>query len=64
MWQPIDTAPRGEDIPIMVWDGKQCAIVTRLGDSGWIIADSYGFNEDGEVFDVTHWMPLPEGPKV
>ncbi len=64
MWQPIATATREKDKPIMVWNGQECAIVEPLGNTRWLIANAFGFCEDGEVYDVTHWMPLPEGPKA
>lgn len=30
--------------------------------AAWWIDNSFGFNEDGEIYNVTHWMPLPERP--
>jgi hypothetical protein len=62
-WQPIETAPKEKDLSLLVWDGQYISVAERLGDNSWIIANSYGFNEDGQIYGVTHWMPLPEPPK-
>lgn len=66
-WQPIDTCPNDTDV--IVWDdySKQCVVAQRSKISGcFFVADSYGFNEDGEIpsKDVTAWMPVPAGPGV
>lgn len=62
-WQPISTAPRDSAIEILVWDGKSICVARPFGKNSWMIADSYGFNEDGEIPHVTHWLPLPEPPR-
>lgn len=62
-WQPIESAPRGEGSPVLVWDGAY-RTVAHFVYGGWYVHNSYGFNEDGQIYDVTHWMPLPKPPKV
>jgi hypothetical protein len=62
-WQSMETmetAPRDEEIPLLVWDGNFYHVVTWFGG-----ADSdpnlHWFN--GDVFvRPTHWMQLPEPP--
>ncbi len=62
-WQPIKTAPRSPSVPVLVWDGEYMTVAIPFGNKNWLVYNSYGFNEDGEIYDVTHWMPLPEPPK-
>jgi hypothetical protein len=71
-WQPIETCPKppktGEySIPFLVWDGDNIVVATCFSYTNthklFCVADSYGFNEDGEIPNPTHWMPLPEPPK-
>jgi hypothetical protein len=61
-WQPISTAPKDEDIYILACreGSKIPGILGWDQDEGW-----YWFN--GMFRDTTiptHWMPLPEPPKV
>lgn len=71
-WQPIETSPIGEDHPVLVWDGSFITVAHRVvhkdGDPRrcydcWYVHNSYGFNEDGCIYGVTHWMPLPAPPQ-
>lgn len=71
-WQTIDTAPiepfdkdkwyMRHSPYILVWDGHNVCIAsyhyTKKGKGRWM---SEGRIMEG--FYVTHWMPLPEGPK-
>jgi hypothetical protein len=59
-WQPIETAPRDGTAILGYCD--QGPVVIRNSYGSWIVENSHGYNEDGEVYDVTHWMPLPEPP--
>ena len=71
MWQPIETALKGEWI--IAWDGEevQPMIWAKDRDSpyeGWCYADHQwggvlyeGVNEVKR--QPTHWMPLPEPPQ-
>lgn len=61
-WQPIETATREEGKPVLVWDGHWMAVAVPFSDKSWMIENSFGFNEDGEIWGVTHWQPLPEEP--
>lgn len=76
-WKPIDSFPfpelaegkfSAESEAVLIWEGKDCAVAHctryRDGSISWWVHDSYGFNEDGQIYDVTHWMPLPAPPKV
>lgn len=66
MWQPIETAPENSDsVPVLLWDARlrQCVVGRRFAyPKGWIVDNSYGWNEDGQIDDVTHWMPTPPPP--
>ena len=70
-WQPIDTfilpTKNGEDSEaVLIWDGYRCAVSHCTSYTGsspmWWIDESYGYNEDGEIHNPTHWMPLPAPP--
>lgn len=70
-WQPIETAPRGaigkESPAMLVWDGHKPAVAHNIQYKFgkrlyWWVHDSYGYNEDGEIMNPTHWMELPAGP--
>ncbi len=62
-WQPISTATREKDKAVLVWDGAYIAVAHPFDKNSWMVDNSYGINEDGEIYNVTHWMPLPEPPK-
>ena len=63
-WRPIETAPQ---------DGSK-VLVTGIGDFGWFMTDAkwlhgawhiFHPDEDDytvEIFNPTHWMPLPPPP--
>lgn len=40
-------------------------VLAWVGGPGTVVIDSYSKNEDKWLYysDVTHWMPMPEGPK-
>ena len=66
-WRSMDSAPVEQDV--LVWDGRTIAVGRRsrykdgrIGE--WFVADSFGLNEDGQIDDVTHWMPLPAPPNA
>jgi hypothetical protein len=59
VWQPIATAPRGQESEFLGWDGFQ-------QDKTW-----EGWEEDGKPvymradwvrWEPTHWTPLPDPP--
>lgn len=56
---PLDTA-------VLVWADGEVAVAHKTlyanGTSCWWIDNSHGYNEDGEIYFVTHWTELPEGP--
>ena len=57
-WQPIETAPTdgGE---VLVYVGKSyvggCVIAVKDTNGDWL-------DWDGDVWEPTHWMPLPAAP--
>lgn len=70
MWKPIETAPDGDD-PVLAWDGKYCAVVSRLTVSGWGVMAGWSWAWEGDsytggivYFAQTHWMPLPDPPSA
>lgn len=62
-WQPIETAPKGESI-LLLMDGE--VFSGYYADGGyWAFpyADYHGCGCCGDFRDYpTHWMPLPELP--
>jgi hypothetical protein len=62
-WQPEATAPL--EINVLIYNGIDIAVgIKRIypHSRSWFIAESFGFNEDGEIYNVTHWQPLPDPP--
>ena len=72
-WQPIETAPVDTIVRMGYWDDHSyysskpddlrwrtetgVAVSLRFGFFGWRVKTSYGSK-------ATHWMPLPEPPRV
>jgi len=60
-WQPIETAPKDGTMILVCWAGSGMhPIVSR-----WLLrsmAWTHPFNKP--VNPPTHWMPLPEPPKI
>jgi hypothetical protein len=59
-WKLAKGAP--ENTPVLVYNGEHMA-VGRLMRHWWWIDESFGFNEDGEIPNVTHYMDLPAPPE-
>lgn len=62
MWQPIETAPQRHGARALLWEPDDCVIGTyrfnrRRNSANW--EDVEGF-----ILAPTHWMQLPEPPKV
>jgi hypothetical protein len=62
-WQPIETAPREDNLCILAWcpDDGGCIVVTWQSEDlveggGWFGVEDY------TLFHPTHWMPLPPAP--
>jgi len=59
-WQPIETAPTdgGE---VLVYVGKSyvggCVVAVKDTNGDWL-------DWDGDVWEPTHWMPLPDAPAM
>lgn len=65
-WQPIETAPEGVRVLVYMPDLNKVS-------EAWYSANTKlwprdrEFNEDGEACNLgypSHWMPLPEPPKL
>lgn len=73
LWQPIETAPQDEMILVWAEDwGGSVAELVLMSEYASYDPDEYedekarmwvGDQGLNLVFDPTHWMPLPEGPK-
>ena len=66
-WQPIETAPK--DVPVLTYRGACLMAVAEHckhpADYGKKIQRDIWICTDGcELLHVTHWMPLPDPPKV
>lgn len=57
-----DLENAGIDNPVLVWDGEWQSVASQTPQGKWFIHNSYGFNEDGQIYDVTHWKPLDPPP--
>lgn len=58
-WQPIETAPKSADIPILSrrsGDFQAVAIYFPHGGAEWCCVDG------AHLLNVTHWRPLPDPP--
>ena len=72
-WQPISTAPM-DGTPVDLWGATRPRYAnSRITDccfmkSKWVhhreIYDEETLDDMAEVYNVTHWMPLPTPPKV
>jgi len=43
---------------VLVFDAQYGSI-----EIGWLFDDRSGFDSQCDLYNVTHWMPLPEPPK-
>jgi len=60
-WQPIETAPKGRAVLVYKFNTKEQYVAANINGAygpGWCTQDGF------ELFKVTHWMPLPDPPKV
>jgi len=57
LWQPIETAPKDDTDVLVLCDGE-IVIGCFAGGMWWLEQTTY------EKRDPTHWMPLPELPKL
>lgn len=64
MWQPIETAERGEEVLLGWWQddgigGKDWQIEVGRASWGWRKGSISNMSQHGQA---THWMPLPPPP--
>ena len=55
-WQPIETAPKGEQVLVLWLDGRAIS-------SSTLCRYPHGWDWEHSVESPTHWMPLPEPPE-
>lgn len=72
-WQPIETAPK-DGTKVLIYgtqwlfdwqgdsDGPRIAVCSYDGEEGWDICHTTYYSTT--CVNPTHWMPLPEFPKV
>mgnify|MGYP003524142014 CR=1 len=67
MWQPIDKAPRNEDVLVFAPNDQPTIVVAKFVDNHlgrwWEYADELLLDAAPEGPQATHWMPLPAAPK-
>lgn len=63
-WRPIETAPSGEEVLIMVpWEGTNRVDISYKRDGTWFCLRGRGGWFNGQHLPLpTHWMPLPATP--
>ena len=61
-WQPIETAPREQDVLVLLyWPSERANPVTGFWDGlSWVSDDDMMRHP---VTGPTHWLPIPEPPK-
>jgi hypothetical protein len=64
-WQKIKTAPK-DGSHILLWDSVEKYTAEGYWEpdrESWYAANTHWTDaHDGELRDMTHWMPLPKGP--
>jgi hypothetical protein len=68
-WQPIETAPHGDDVLVFCPDASEPGIVVAAlltfddGEGGEAFVDWHDVWRETELdVEPTHWMPLPSRP--
>ena len=68
-WQPIETAPKdGTDIVLALWEfgkpnTKRTFAIGGFDESRDCWSQSIGSGFVDELYQPTHWMPLPDPPE-
>ncbi len=74
MWQPIETAPKVENQPVMLgWVARSCQF-GYWRDGHWFVSNNGDYTKDGYGMDYqcgagkafpepTHWMHEPTPPR-
>lgn len=55
-WRDIETAPKEEESPVLLWTPHTMAVGSFRAGEWWILGAR------GMVIEATHWMPLPSAP--
>ena len=62
-WQPIDTCPKTEREPFLIY-----APVMRAATDAWNVHKTWWDTEQGRLMDfagnATHWRPMPATPTM
>jgi len=68
-WKPIETFNGLDETAYLLWDKSNdspvvARRVTNHRGNRWYVYDSYGHNEDGEIYAtwISHWAVI-EGPR-
>lgn len=61
-WQPIESAPKGEEDMILMFEPHEMGGFMFAG--CWDQRGEWRNNLDSEVQKPTHWMPLPPAPEA
>ena len=69
-WQPIETAPKDQDVLLGWWWTEYVSTPRRVWTSevGWAFSSNKcskksGYSNAWMHGNATHWMPLPDAPK-
>ena len=60
-WMPVSQPPEASGW-VLAWFQEQHSILLFDKQQGWYWGDGEHVMEKGYVKDITHWMPLPDGP--
>jgi len=60
-WQPIETAPRGDGVMLLLWEPHSMGGFAFVGTSDRCKGEWFN-NLDMQTQRPTHWMPLPPAP--
>jgi hypothetical protein len=60
-WQPIESAPKDDEVSILMWCPQAGYAIAVVGEwdansSKWVSSG------DGDPISPSHWMPLPPPP--
>lgn len=62
-WIRVEDKVPQNDQPVLAYDEGECIVVAYYTYTGWWSHPCQDGN-DNSLIDVTHWMPLPNHPKI